>query len=175
MKPSKILITLIALLFLLQCRKESDRLSIVTPPKSERDAYYERIPDAPIDLYCHLDNLLDANIRNSLCLNIQASQNGNLSLDLGIVIKDNKLDTIEVQAFYFDENGLPKRDTVATNVLLPVLNSMDLSQIQVLSHIQTSDFAIRVQWERFCIGHVQMRGTSTQSEIDSITRKHGLN
>lgn len=169
---NRILITVIASTFLLQCKETSEKLAGDTPQKSERDAYYERIPDAPIDLYCHLDNLIDQEARRNICLNVLSNQNRNLSLDLGLVIKDNKLDTVEIQAFYFDENGRPKKDTVAANVLIPILNRMELSEIQILSHIQNADFAARVQWERFCTGHVQISKPGIQSAIDSIARKN---
>lgn len=172
MTRNRILIATITSLFMLQCKNANEKVGSDTLQKSERDAYYERIPDAPIDLYCHLDNLIDDEARRNICLNVLSNQNRNLSLDLGIVIKDNKFDTVEVQAFYFDESGLPKRDTATTNTLIPILNRMNLSEIQILSHIQQADFATRVQWERFCIGHVQVSKPGIQSAIDSIARKN---
>lgn len=138
---------------------------------NQRQAYYDRIPDAPLDLYCHIDNLLDSDVRKEICLSVMFNENKNLSVDMGIVIKDSQLDTVEIQTLYFDKEGIPQKDAANFERLNKLINSIDIKQIPTMKNLEDADFALRLQVERFCIGYVQVIEPGIMSMIDSVRKK----
>lgn len=130
---------------------------------SERQNYYDRIPDAPIDLYCYVDNLLETEERVNICGKVFYN---NLTAELGITLKDNKLDTVELLTFYFDEGNILKRDTSGYVTLNKILNGIDKQQIPTFRFEEDGDYALRLQLERFCIGHVKF--TDLSKAMDTV-------
>lgn len=97
---------------------------------------------------------------------------GNLSVDLGIAIEEGKIVDIEIQSLYFDEEGLPKRDTAVIATLTRLFDGIDIQEIPTLKHIQNSDFAVRMQMERFCIGYVKVSNPRILSIVDSMRKRN---
>lgn len=126
-----------------------------TERKSEQQKYYERIPDAPIDLYCYLNNGLNLKTKVEICGNLSTRQVDNLSMDMLISIKGDRIDTIETEIFYFDSMDILKRDTFNYSGLSEFLNSFDKDQISSLKNEDNKDVALRIQLERVCNGQVQ--------------------
>jgi hypothetical protein len=114
--------------------------------EKEQQRYYDRIPDAPIDLYAYVDNLLDTDDRFEICTKIY---NRNLTAELGISIKDNKVDTVEMLTFYFDENDRLQKDTSDYSELHKILNAIDKQSIPTFKFEKDGDFALRLQWRDF--------------------------
>ena len=118
-----------------------------------QNKYYDTTPDAPLDFYCKINELLDAESRLIICSDVKDKYK-NISADMAVRIKGNKIDTIEVVIFIFDENGERTNSNLHYPKLDSVLNFVKLSEIQTLKDLKDGSFVGRLQLERFCNGYV---------------------
>lgn len=118
-----------------------------------RQAYYDRIPDAPLDLYCYLNVHLAEEKRFHLCSTIEEKYSSNLTLNVVLEISKNKLVDANLQAVYFDSLGNTDTEFMSVKLLDPIFDSLRIEEIPTLSAIRDETFVVRVQLERFCPGY----------------------
>ena len=137
---------------LLSCRNENRKVNEVVKI-THQNKYYDTTPDAPLDFYCKINELLDSESRLIICSDIK-DRYKNISADMAIRVKGNKIDTVEVVTFIFDESGNRVNDKLNYPKLDSILNSVELSEIQTLKDLKDGSFVGRLQLERFCNGYV---------------------
>jgi hypothetical protein len=152
-KVKTVILPLSILIVLLSCESPTRNDSIKNSEnKTDAERYLEGTPDAPLDLYCEVNNALDPYSRVSVC-NLLDRGAKVLSADLVIEIEKHQIDTIEVVIFSFDKNG--DREVVNINSKLDsVINSIPLTKLTTFKAIKDGTYITRLQLERFCTGYV---------------------
>jgi hypothetical protein len=171
MKEMKWLIIILSFC-LFACNVSDDRNQKSQIVETEQKRYYERISDAPIDLYCYVDNLLETQSRIEVCGNLGVYETDNLSADILLSIKDNKVTDVETIFLYFDKAGNPRKDTLSHYQFNAILRDIEIDKVPTLKNFGNGDFAVRMQLERFCIGHVKFfeSGMKAQEIIDKANK-----
>jgi len=148
--------TIIFILILFSCAKPKNSIQENRYILDAQESYYRRIPDAPLDLYCFINDRVSAKEREELCKRIMFDLSGNLTVDLGITIEGGKIKKLEFKTFYFTDQNAPVRDSISWKLLERVLHEIDLQKIATLKDIESEDFVLRMQVERFCTGYIQI-------------------
>lgn len=149
----KIIILFVFPLTLVACSKSEDSKSVSRVDKIH-ESIYKKIPDSPLELYCYVDQKLDAELRSKVCTSILTQSLNDLTLNLAFKFTDSELDTMLFQSFYYDENGSPKKDTVVVNLIKNILNSVDVEKLALFKNIIKDEFVLRMELERFCNGYI---------------------
>lgn len=151
MSLTKEIICLLLFIGLACCREDREADESKNDPQ---ERYYERIPDAPLDLYCYLNVKLDADDRLRLCSLVMEKYSNNLTLNVGLKISNNKLEQVDLQSLYFDSAGNTDVDSVSVELLSPIFDSLRIDNIPTLKAIVHDNFVLRMQLERLCPGYV---------------------
>ena len=140
------------LLICVACSKSGNRSDQQIADK--REAYYDRIPDAPLDLYCYVNTRINPRDRLQLCSIISDKCFDNLTLNVGLTINGGQLKRTDLHAIYFDLAGNAHDESISAASLDVIFDSLIVSDIPTLSAIKTEEFVLRMQLERLCPGYV---------------------
>lgn len=154
LKMKIVLILILYSVFLFGCSKKDERKA-VTNRQSEEKAYYARVLDAPLDLYCYIDGNLDITTRMSVCSKLGKHGFDNLTADILFTLNGSRISDIEVEFFSFDSNGVLQKDTSNYKSIIDILMNPSSGEVQGIKNLKDGDVAMRLQLERFCSGHIQ--------------------
>lgn len=91
-----------------------------------RDSLLRFSKDAPLELYCYLDNQLNQATKDSIC-----NLKNDLIVDLTFSIENNQLDTIEfVRGFLFDDTGALTENIASFDILSKMLGRIQKNQLK---------------------------------------------
>lgn len=140
--------------FLCNCSKK-DETNVIGNRQSEQKAYYARVPDAPLDVYCYLDKNLNTETRMLICSKLGRHGTDNITADILFTLNGGRLSNIEAEFFSFDSTGVLQKDTSNYKSIVDILMDADSGEIEGIKNWQDGDMAMRLQMERFCSGSVQ--------------------